>query len=217
MITIEDLQIERALIVDDEPDARDAYEYAVEDMDVLPYKVADGLRDSMDAFVSTIQAGDVVLCDFHLKKRNYAPCNGDEVLARCFRAKVPGVLCTSIAEPWIRRDCLRYIPGIVRTGNPQPADLIGALARCLRELNEEFEPDRRPWRSLVRVDDIDRERHCFYAVVPAWDVRTKIRIYNDNVPANIQALIEPDRRFHALVNIGADSARDLFFDSWEEK
>ncbi len=217
MIIIEDLRIERALIVDDEPDARDAYEYAVEDMDVLPYKVADGLRDSMDAFVSTIQAGDVVLCDFHLKKRNYASCNGDEVLAKCFRAKVPGVLCTSIAEPWIRRDCLRYIPGIVRTGNPQPADLIGALARCLRELEGEFEPDRRPWRSLVRVDDIDQERHCFYAVVPAWDVRTKVRIYNDNVPANIQALIEPDRRFHALVNTGADSARDLFFDSWEEE
>ena len=215
MITIQDLQIERALIVDDEPDARDAYEYAVEDMGVLPYKVADGLRDSMDAFVSTIQAGDVVLCDFHLKKRNYAPCNGDQVLAKCFRANVPGVLCTSIAEPWIRRDCLRYIPGIVRTGNPQPADLIGALERCLRELKGDFEPDRRPWRTLVRVDDIDHERHCFYAVVPAWSVRTKIRVYNDNLPTTIRTLIAPDRRFFARVNTGAESARDLFFDDWE--
>ena len=215
MITIHDQQIERALIVDDDPEARDAYEYAVHDMDVLPYKVVDELRESMDHFLSTIQSGDILLCDFHLKKRNYAPCNGDQVVAKCFRAKVPGVLCTSVAEPWIRRDCLRYIPGIVRTGDPQPTDLRRALERCLRELEGDFAPDRRAWRALVRVDDIDQDRHCFYAVVPSWDVRTKVRIYNDNIPARIQALLEPDRRLHALVNTGADSSRDLFFDSWE--
>lgn len=215
MITIQDYQIERALIVDDEPNARDSHVYAVEDMGVVPYKVVDGLRGSMDSFLATIESGDAILCDFHLKKRNYAPCNGDQVVAECFRAKVPGVLCTSISEPWIRRDCLRYIPGIVRTGDPQPEDLIGALKRCVRELEGEFAPDRRPWRTLVRVDDIDHDRHCFYAVVPAWDVRTKVRIYNDNLPASIRALLEPDRRLHALVNTGADSSRDLFFDSWE--
>ena len=215
MITIQDRQIERALIVNDEPDAREAYEYVVEDMGVSPYQVVDGLHDSMSPFLSKLQSADVVLCDFHLKKRDYAPFNGDKVLANCFQADIPGVLCTSFAEPWIRRDCLRYIPGIVRTGNPQAADLIGALKRCVRELDGEFAPDRRPWRTLVRVDDIDHDRHCFYAVVPAWDVRTKVRIYNDNLPASIRALLEPDRRLHALVNTGADSSRDLFFDSWE--
>ena len=215
MITIQDRQIERALIVNDEPDAREAYEYVVEDMGVSPYQVVDGLHDSMSPLLSKLQSADVVLCDFHLKKRDYAPYNGDQVLANCFQADIPGVLCTSFAEPWIRRDCLRYIPGIVRTGNLQPADLIGALKRCVRELDGEFAPDRRPWRTLVRVDDIDHNRHCFYAVVPAWDVRTKVRIYNDNLPASIRALLEPDRRLHALVNTGADSSRDLFFDSWE--
>ena len=215
MITIQDRQIERALIVDDEPRAREAYEYVVEDMGVSPYKVVDGLHDGMNRLRSEIQPGDVVLCDFHLKKRNYAPYNGDQVLANCFQANVPGVLCTTYADPWIRRDCLRYVPGIVRTDNPQPSDLHSALERCVRELEGDFQPDRRAWRTLVRVDDIDRDQRCFYAVVPAWNVRTKVRIYSDNVPTRIRELIEPDRYFHAVVNTGAESARDLFFDDWE--
>lgn len=214
-MTIQDRQIERALIVDDEPDARDAYEYLVEDMGIRPEKITDGLHGSLESFLTTIQSGDVVLCDFHLKKRNYAPCNGDQVIANCFREKVPGVLCTSVAEPWIRRDLMRYIPGLIRTGSPQPADLRRALDRCLRELDGNFEPDRHPWRTLVRVDDIDQDQRCFYAVVPSWNASTKVRIYNHSLPEKVQKLIKPDRRFHALVNTGALSSGDLFFDDWE--
>ena len=124
----------------------------------------------------------MILCDFQLKTRNYAPCNGDQVLAECFQAKVPGVLCTSVAEPLIRRDCLRYIPGVIRTGVPQRADLQKALERCLREMGGEFSPDRREWRALVRIDDVDEDRHCFYATVPSWNVGTKVTIFNDEIP-----------------------------------
>ena len=215
MITIQDRQIERVLIVDDEPRARDAYEYVVEDMDVTPHQVVGGLHDAMNGILPEIQPGDVVLCDFHLKKHDYAPYNGDQVLANCFRADVPGVLCTTDPDPWIRRDCLRYLPGIIKTGDPEPSDVHRALEKCVRELKRDFHPDRRAWRTLVRVSDIDRDQRCFYAVVPAWHVRKKIRIDNDNVPTEIQALIEPDRRFHAVVNTGTRKARDLFFDEWE--
>lgn len=215
MVTIQGRQIERALIVDDEPEARDAYKYVIEDMGIQPYQVIEELRGGLDPFLSVIQSGDVILCDFHLKKRNYAPCNGDEVMAKCFRAKVPGVLCTSIAEPWVRRDCLRYIPGVLRTASPQPDDVRRALERCLREVDGIFEPERRPWRTLVRIDDIDREHRCIYAVVPSWDVRTKVRIGTNTLPKSIRELIEPGRRFHALVNTGAEKPHELFFDSWE--
>ena len=215
MITIYNQQIERALIVDDDPEVRNAFEYVVHDMDVVPYQVVDELRESTEHFLSTTQSRDMILCDFQLKTRNYAPCNGDQVLADCFRANVPGVLCTSVAEPLIRRDCLRYIPGVVRTRDPQPADLRRALERCLREMEGEFSPDRRAWRALVRIDDVDEDRHCFYATVPSWNVGIKVTIFNDDIPKGIQAVLAPDRRLHALVNTGADSSRDLFFYNWE--
>ena len=214
MIAICGRQIERAFIVDDEPEARDAYEYVMEDMDIRPYQVTEELSD-LGSFISSIASADVVLCDFHLKKHSYAPYDGDKLVADFFQAGVPAALCTSIAEAPIRRDHLRYIPGLVRTSSPKPAELLLAWERCLQELAGQLEPERRPWRTLVRVDDIDQERHCFYAVVPSWDVRTKVRIDNDNLPHDLRDLIEPGRRFHALVNTGSDSPRDLFFDSWE--
>ena len=214
MIAIGGRQITRALIVDDEQEARDAYEYVIEDMELEPHQVTNPVYDLAE-FIASIQPTDVVLCDFHLKKHSYASCDGDRLMAQCFRAGIPGLLCTTIAEPPIRRDYLRYIPGLIRTNEPDGSDLRHAWEACVFELEGRFEPSRRPWRTLVRVADVDPYHGCFYAVVPAWDVRTKIRIDNDNVPANVLALVAPDRRFHALVNTGAESHRDLFFDRWE--
>ena len=216
MIAIHDRRIERALIVDDEEDARDAYEYVIEDMELQPKKVTGPLYD-LPEFISSIEPNEVVLCDYRLKKHSYAKCDGDQLLADCFRAGVPGVLCTTFAEAPIRRDHLRYIPGLLRTGVPEPIELRRAWEKCARELDGRIESSRRPWRTLVRVADVDRDHGCFYAVVPAWDVRRKIRVDNDNVPQEILKLVEPDRRFHAVVNTGAESHYDLFFDDWESQ
>ena len=216
MIEIQGRQIERALIVDDEKDARDAYEYVIEDMELSPHQVT-GPVDDLPEFIGSIKPSDAVLCDFHLKKRTYAKCDGDLLVAACLQAGVPSVLCTTIADAPIRRDCLRYIPGLLNTGTPEPAELRRAWEKCVLELDGRFEPRRRPWRTLVRIADVDLDRRCVYVVVPAWNVHKKVRIDNDNLPLEIQELVEPDRRFHAFVNTGAKSHRELFFDDWETK
>ena len=214
MIEVHGRQIERALIVDDEQHARDAYEYVLEDMDLQPHQVT-GPLDDLAGFIDSIKPNDAVLSDFHLRKRTYARWDGDRLVAACFRARVPSVLCTTIADPPIRRDYLRYIPGLLNTGTPEPAELRRAWEKCVLELDGRFEPRRRGWRTLVRIADVDVDHRCVYVVVPAWDVGRKVRIDNDNLPPEIQNLVATDRRFHALVNTGADSHRELFFDDWE--
>ena len=87
----------------------------------------------------------------------------------------------------------------------------------MRELEGSFEPSRRAWRTLVRIADVDPDHRCVYVVVPAWNVHRKVRIDNDNLPREIQELVEPDVRLHALVNTGAKNHRELFFDDWEQK
>ena len=52
-------------------------------------------------------------------------------------------------------------------------------------------------------------------VVSSWDAHKKIRIDNDSIPEEILKLLQPNRRFHVRVNIGAESHEDLFFVSWE--
>lgn len=214
MMEIQGRRIERALIVDDEQDARDAYEYVIEDLELRPHQVA-GPLDDLPAFIGSIEASDAVLCDYHLKKRTYANWDGDRLVAECFRAGIPSVLCTTIGDAPIRRDCLRYIPGLLSTGTPAPAELHQAWEKCVLELDGRFEPSRKPWRTLVRIADVDPDHRCVYVVVPAWNVKRKVRIDKDNLPLNVQERVAPDRRFHALVNTGAKSHRDLFFDEWE--
>ena len=170
MIEVHGRQIERALIVDDEQHARDAYEYVVEDMDLQPHQVT-GPLDDLAGFIDSIEPNDAVLSDFHLRKRTYARWDGDRLVAACFRARVPSVLCTTIADPPIRRDCLRYIPGLLNTGTPEPAELRRAWEKCVLELDGRFEPRRRGWRTLVRIADVDVDHRCVYVVVPAWDRR----------------------------------------------
>lgn len=217
MLEIGNRKIERILIVDDDPEARDSHEYLIEDMDLIPLKVEDIDDRNLQNLFALIGPNDAILCDFHLKKRRYALCNGDEIISECFQQGFPGVLCTSIYEAPIRRDYLRYIPGLLRKGNPSPDELRLALEKCEEELVGEPRPSRYPWRTLVRVGDVDTERECFYAVVPAWNPRVKVRIDFDNLPGNIKELVEPDHRFHALVNIGAKDPDDLYFAEWEER
>ena len=217
MLKIGDRKIKRILIVDDDPEARDSHEYLIEDMDLTPHKVKDIHNGNLQKFFALIEPNDAILCDFHLKKHSYAPCNGDWIVSQCFRRGILGALCTSLDPAPIRRDFLRYIPGLLRKSSPDSDELRHALEKCEEELAGEPRPSRRPWRTLVRVDHVDDERKCVYVVVPAWDIRAKVGIDFDNLPENIRTLAKPDHRFHAQVNTGAMDSADLYFYGWEEK
>lgn len=215
-MTIAGREVDRVLIVDDEPEARGGYGYAVEDLDLEPVMVS-GPVGNTESFVADARPTDAVICDYHLRQRSYAACDGDELVAACYKAGIPGILCTTFTDVGvtIRRDCLRYIPALLKTNSPDPEAFVDGLKHCIGEMKEVFRPARRPWRTLVRVAAVDEGGGFFYAVVPGWSPRKKIRLYNDGVPDEIQQLLKPGRRFHAEVNIGAGSGEDLFFVSWE--
>ena len=217
MLTLHGRTIKRALIVDDEEEARKSYEYLIEDMNLRSLKVAGPLFE-LHHFIASIESTDVIVCDYHLKKHSYAPCDGDRLLAECYQAGIPGVLCTAIAETPIRREYIKYIPAIIRSSEPEPDELCRAWKRCILELDNVVEPARRGWRTLVRVAEVDLRRRWFYVIVPAFSVRTKVPIDIDSVPPEIKKRIEEgalDLRFHAVVNTGAETSGELFFDKWE--
>lgn len=211
-------EINRVLIVDDDPAARDSFAYPIEELQLESVKVP-GPVGTPQAFIEDVKSSDVVLCDYHLKKHSYAVCDGDVLMAECYKARIPGMLCTTFTDVdiTIRRDCLRYIPALLKTSSPEPNALVTAWRKCLSEMNGTFHSTRKPWRTLVRVEEIDDDRRCFYAVLPAWDSRKKVRIDIEIIPEEILKLLKPGKRFHAEVNTGAESHAELFFDSWEPK
>lgn len=210
-------EIKNILIVDDDPEARDAFSEIITDMGLIPICEL-GPLDDLEAFVKLVpKKADAVFADYRLKPRNYAVFEGDFLVANCFRHDIPAVLCTSYeaADFMLDRKLVREIPVLLRNTNPEPDDIEGALEKCISELQGHVTPSRRPWRSLVRVYDIDIDRGFFYVIVPGWDARAKIRLDLENVPGEIQELVKPGKRFHAQVNIGAKSAYELYFDEWE--
>ena len=216
-VTINDREISRVLIVDDDSAARDGYGYPVEDLELEPVKV-EGPVETVESFlIEAKQSADAVVCDYHLRKHNYAICDGDTLVAECYKVGIPGILCTTYTDVDvdIRRDYLRYIPALLRT-SPEPETLVEAWRSSLCEISGTFRPTRRPWRTLVRVDEVT-DGGYLYAIVPAWSPQQKIRLYKDSLPKEILDLVEPGKRFHAQVNIGAESHEDLFFDDWESK
>ena len=215
-VTISDKKIKRVLIVDDEPAARDGYGYAVEELGLEPLMVP-GPVDSTQSFIERAEPSDAVVSDYRLKMHSYASCDGDVLVAECFKAGIPGMLCTTFTDVdvTIRRDCLRYIPALVKTISPDPDTFVDAWNICVGEMNGAFRSSRKAWRTLVRIADLVSEGEYLHVVVPAWNPHQKIRLYYDSVPDQVQKLLKPDARFHAQVNLGAEHDEDLFFDSWE--
>lgn len=208
--------ISRVLIVDDDPSAREGYSYPIEELDMEPVFEQGPVTDLVRFTREFSSRADAILCDYHLKKHDYAKFDGDVLTAECYKAGIPGLLCTTYADANVTMDRghLRYIPSMLGT-NPTPDDIVLSLARCIEEIKGTFHPTRRPWRQLVRVVDVSEQREYCHVVVPGWNSSTKVRLYLDTLRDPVRALVNPGQRLHAQVNIGAERYEDLFFVDWE--
>ncbi len=205
-------------IVDDDNEARDSYEYPIEELGLTVVPQAKPLKN-LQQFVEALPTrADAVLCDYHLRKKgNYANFNGDELVAACYRKRFPALLCTSYTDVdvFLMRSRRRFIPALLKPRELDPENIAKGFEQCVREFGGVFQPSRRPWRTQVRVEEVVDEREYFYVVISGWSSREKIRVSYDDVPPKIQPLIKPERRLHAHVNVGAEKHEELYFDSWE--
>lgn len=209
--------IHRVCIVDDDPNARIAYEYPVEDLSLQPVPV-EGPLPALDLFIEqTLQGTDAAICDYRLGVRSYANFDGAESVAMMYQNQFPSVLCTrwetaSIDE---MRRYRRYIPVLLRPDELNPDSLVQGFECCIEEFQGKFRPSRRPWRTLVRVEEVDYERSYLYIVIPGWDTNEVIRLCLEDVPSDIRERIGRQMRFHVQVNMGAESSEELYFEEWE--
>lgn len=215
---VENTTIERISIIDDDEVARDSYGFSVEELGPMAVKESGPLRD-LQGFLKQLHSQvDAVICDYHLRKiGHYATFDGDEVVVGCYKKRLPAVLCTFYTDVDVDllRSRRRYIPSLLKPDEFSPESVASGLERCFSEFSGRFQPSRKPWRTLVRVEEVERERGFFYVIVPGWNPRKKIRVSIEDLSDDIQRLVEPDKRFHAQVNVGAENHEDLYFDEWE--
>jgi hypothetical protein len=211
-------EIVKLAIVDDEPDGRGSFELLVEDADLEPVRQDAPLTSVADAKSRLELAADAVLCDHHLRKRNYAPFDGAELVAACFSDGLPAILCTRYERPDLEaiRPYREHIPVLLRPDEIEPEHLIEGLEDCVRELELGPPPHRRTWRTQIRVVDLgDVDQRIVYVEIPAWPVDERIGVPISMLPESIATDLREGGRLHARVNIGAELSADLFFTEWE--
>jgi hypothetical protein len=211
--------ITRVDIVDDKPDARKIMAMTVDEANLEPVLENNQLPPLSQFVTAAIGKTDAAICDYKLSLGKYAQFNGAEAVAKFYDSKWPALLCTTYGKADIdaMRLYRRKIPVLIRTENLSPDTIAMGFEYCIRELKTNFSPDRKPWRTMVRIEEVDKEMvpPMFFVVLPGWCSIDKIRLPLDIIPSDLQKNIKPGVRFHAQVNKGAENQDDLYFDNFE--
>lgn len=203
-----------AAVVDDQDETRQTMcdELKLADLDVDP--LVGPFGNVNDLLMSICKRSQAAVCDHRLY--NFATCQGADVVSRLYKRGFPAVLVTtySNADLDLFRPFRRWIPVLLPADKTTDGDtLIHGWETCLREFQDDFTPTRRPWKTLVRIVDVDREQRppMVYAVVPGWDSSSKVRFPITVIPPELQSKVCAGERFFAQVNKGAESAAELYF------
>lgn len=218
-LNIEGRTIERVVVVDDDAEVREQYGYPFDEMGLKAIYEPGPLRSAAEMMEKFLASADALICDFHLRVRSYSPYNGDQLVALANSMHLPALLCSSYddADITVLRSKRQFIPELLRPSTYGPDTIARGLLLCIQESAGQYAIARRPWRTLVRVVELEKPGGYFYVVVPGWNSEQKIRTYFEDVPEDVRPLIEPGRRLFAQVNIGAENSDELYFYNWGSK
>lgn len=214
--------IDRVLVVDDEPKAREGHTWVLEDASFEPVLETGPLDPAPIDYARRTAANGVqaALCDQRLSVRsNYAGYPGSVIVKEWYGLKFPAVLCTRYDDAAINeiRPLRRWIPVLLQPDelDNDAESFARACNECIYELDVGFRPHREPWRAQVVVADVDEEAKHFWFQVPAWEHSALLRMRAEDIPETVRTMLQPDFRLFAQINLGAERSEDLYFDSWE--
>ena len=88
---------------------------------------------------------------------------------------------------------------------------------CLNEFGNRFVASRRPWKTLLRIEDVDTSGafRFAYVILPGWNSSEVVRLPLTLVPAKLRSHVRPGERLFASVNKGAEDQSELYFEDFE--
>jgi hypothetical protein len=225
MLELVGRSIKSVKLIDDDEYVRSNYREYVEDMELAAEEVKGPIRDFTQLLQLFDFKHDAAVCDFDLKTKNYSSWNGDEVVASLYRQGVPAVLCTRWDGhlPQAVRNKRRSIPVVVSPTNFSPEALLSAFTLCLREFRGEFSEHRKPWRALVRVESAETFPDGHFRlnlIVPGWNPNSGLTfVYapgGNTVLEEVRSRVQKGEivRAFAQVNLGAETADDVYVEEW---
>jgi CheY-like chemotaxis protein len=208
--------IQRVMVIDDQPDARDAIAFNVEDADLEPI-FHDHPFISINECLSAVTKADAAIFDHHLKPGNYANFDGASVVSHLYQQKFPSLLVTAWAKVDIDniRPFRQNIPILIKSGHAESQIIKSGFEQCINEFSGHYSFSRKPWRTLVRIEEVYLEISKVYVVIPGWDPSEIVSLPLSMFSESQRKDIVPGARFFAKVNTGADHQEELYFTNFE--
>jgi hypothetical protein len=214
-LTIGGHELSTTSIFEDQPDAREAYAENLEEIGLETRPQTGPVGKIRDCLKLVQHPGHAVLSDHFLNHRNYAQFEGAQFVKLLYKNYVPAVLCTRYQELIDDiRPYRRWIPALTLPDELDGDRFLAGIEQCLREFADQFEANRKPWRTQIKVAEIWEEEKQFFVEIPAWS-STLIPLKFKGVPTQILEDIAEGWRTRAIVNLGAESLADLYISDWE--
>ncbi len=204
-------------IIDDQPDTRNALADTIADSDSITPHVYDDKFESLEVCIKTVHSQDTAaIFDNHLSQRNYANFRGILAVSRLYLLFFPALLVSSYeADVLEMREYRQHVPIILAPDKVTPDSIIKGLEICKNEFAEKFTSERKPWRSLVRVDEISEDKKSVYVVIPSWNEHKPIKLLTSMLPPEYLLHLAVDVHFFAQVNVDTEHHQDLYLHSFE--
>ena len=174
----------RVAVVDDNSSYAETTAGIAEEAGLVPLIISehDGKFEKTDHLLERIRSEDchAVICDHRLSHTPFASFSGAQFLSQLYQERIPGLLLSTFysidADTSIRLYRSR-VPSVVDREVLDPDLIYAGLLRCEDELNGNVPPERQTWRTLVRVQNIDRESDTpvIEAILHNWDPDYVIR------------------------------------------
>jgi CheY-like chemotaxis protein len=219
LLTINDKPIKRVAVVNDTAAAREEMAENIFDAGLEPIIQSARLSSIDDCITTVTSQAEAAILEHHLKSDHYANFMGAEAVAQLYRQQFPSLLVTDWADADIDNIRLfrRYIPVLVESRDANHETITLGFKQCLNEFEKQYTPDRKPWRTLVRIEEVnlDSEIPIVYAVIPGWEPDKVVRFPLVIFPEVLRKMVVPGARFFAKVNIGATHHDELYFEDFE--
>ena len=149
---------------------------------------------------------------------NPHPFSGSPRLGRWDTLYFPSLLTAwTFADIDNIRPFRQHIPVLLSRGEAQPETITQGFKQCLSEFEQQYASNRKPWRTLVRIEEVhnNAKKSMVYVVIPGWDPDEMVRFPLVIFPQELRQMVVPGTRFLAKVNIGAANHDGLYFKDFE--
>jgi hypothetical protein len=214
--------ISRVAVVDDDELGRDDLMDELRDRSFEPLTVGGAYGSDIDRLLADLlaQSPDFVICDHKLQPGGLATFYGLDVVRRLISARYPAMLVTMYQTTDRTRMELRAardaVPVILARDAFKPERLERYVDIVRREVAGDPVDERRPHRTVIRVDYVDEPSGNLDAMVPAWSPDHALTIPAACIGPHLRGRIKVGDHLAGDVNIGAGLEDELYFSNVDE-